>query len=76
MIWKTVAMLIVTGTTLRSTRAADPPVPAFPQPLNAAEIQLAFQKLDVLGRDFPDGRFADRGTPVLSALPVPDNRGG
>src|SRR5437762_1495339 len=50
MIWKTVAMLIVTGTTLRSTRAADPPPPAFPQPLNAAEIQLAFQKLNVLGR--------------------------
>ena len=50
MIWKTVAMLIITGTALRSTRAADPPPPAFPQPLNAAEIQLAFQKLDVLGR--------------------------
>jgi len=50
MIWKTVAMLLVTGAALRSTQAADPPAPAFPQPMNAAEIQLALQKLDVLGR--------------------------
>ncbi|HEX7516423.1 MAG TPA: PIG-L family deacetylase [Chthoniobacterales bacterium] len=50
MIWKTVAMLLVTGAALRSGRAADPPAPAFPQPMNAAEIQLALQKLNVLGR--------------------------
>src|SRR5436305_6439053 len=50
MIWKTVAMLLVTGAALRSARAADPQAPAFPPPMNAAEIQLAFQKLDVLGR--------------------------
>jgi LmbE family N-acetylglucosaminyl deacetylase len=50
MIWKTVAMLLVTGAALRSARAADPPVPAFPQPMSAAEIQLALQKLNVLGR--------------------------
>ena len=32
-------------------RAADPPPPpAFPPPMNAAEIQLALQKLNVLGR--------------------------
>src|SRR3984893_1822135 len=42
-------MLIVTGVGLRSGRAADPP-PAFPPPMNAAEIQLALQKLNVLGR--------------------------
>jgi len=47
--WKTMAMLIVTGIGLRSGRAADPP-PAFPPPMNAAEIQLALQKLNVLGR--------------------------
>ncbi|MEY2488603.1 MAG: hypothetical protein QOC70_545 [Verrucomicrobiota bacterium] len=49
MIWKTIVMLIVTGIGLRSGRAADPP-PAFPPPMNAAEIQLALQKLNVLGR--------------------------
>jgi LmbE family N-acetylglucosaminyl deacetylase len=31
-------------------RAADPPPRLFPQPMNAAEIQLALQKLNVLGR--------------------------
>jgi LmbE family N-acetylglucosaminyl deacetylase len=31
-------------------RAAEPPPRVFPQPLNAAEIQLALQKLNVLGR--------------------------
>jgi LmbE family N-acetylglucosaminyl deacetylase len=50
MIGKTVGMLLVTAAALPSTRAADSPAPAFPQPMNAAEIQLAVQKLDVLGR--------------------------
>jgi len=50
MIWKVVGMLLATGGALRSVRAADPPIPAFPQPMNAAEIQLALQKLNVLGR--------------------------
>lgn len=31
-------------------RAAEPPPRVFPQPMNAAEIQLALQKLNVLGR--------------------------
>jgi LmbE family N-acetylglucosaminyl deacetylase len=31
-------------------RAAEPPPPDFPRPMNAAEIQLALQKLNVLGR--------------------------
>src|SRR3979411_185175 len=30
--------------------AAEPPPPDFPRPMNAAEIQLALQKLNVLGR--------------------------
>jgi LmbE family N-acetylglucosaminyl deacetylase len=50
MIWKTVAALFVTGAALRAGQAADPPAPAFPQPMSAAEIQLALQKLNVLGR--------------------------
>ena len=50
MIWKMAAMLLVTGAALRSAQSAEPPAPAFPQPMNAAEIQLALQKLDVLGR--------------------------
>ena len=50
MIWKAVAMLLVTTAALRSGQAAEPPPPAFPQPMNAAEIQLALQKLNVLGR--------------------------
>ena len=43
-------MLLVTGVALPSARAADPPAPAFPPAMNAAEIQLALQKLNVLGR--------------------------
>src|SRR4051794_33716194 len=31
-------------------RAVDPPPRSFPPPMNAAEIQLALQKLNVLGR--------------------------
>jgi LmbE family N-acetylglucosaminyl deacetylase len=31
-------------------RSAEPPPTSFPQPMNAAEIQLALQKLNVLGR--------------------------
>ena len=50
MIWKTVAMFLVTGVALPSAWAAEPPAPAIPQAMNAAEIQLALQKLDVLGR--------------------------
>jgi LmbE family N-acetylglucosaminyl deacetylase len=50
MIWKTMALLLVTGIASPSGRAADPPPPAFPAPMNAAEIQLALQKLNVLGR--------------------------
>jgi hypothetical protein len=30
--------------------AADQSAPMFPEPMNAAEIQLALQKLNVLGR--------------------------
>jgi LmbE family N-acetylglucosaminyl deacetylase len=48
LIWKTLAMLFMTGVALPSARAADPP--AFPPPMSAAEIQLALQKLNVLGR--------------------------
>jgi LmbE family N-acetylglucosaminyl deacetylase len=50
LIWKALAMLLVTGVGLGSARAADPPAPAFPPPMSAAEIQLALQKLSVLGR--------------------------
>ena len=50
MIWKTVVTILVTGAVLLSTHAAEPPAPAIPQAMNAAEIQLALQKLDVLGR--------------------------
>jgi LmbE family N-acetylglucosaminyl deacetylase len=50
LIWKTVAILLVTGAVVRSGRAADAPAPAFPPAMNAAEIQLALQKLNVLGR--------------------------
>ena len=68
MIWKTVAMLLVTGAALRSTRAADAPAPAFPQPMNAAEIQLAFQKLDVLGRALYVAAHPDDENTNLMAL--------
>jgi LmbE family N-acetylglucosaminyl deacetylase len=50
LIWKTVAMLLMTGMALRWAQGAEPPPPAFPPPMNAAEIQLALQKLNVLGR--------------------------
>src|SRR5437764_7730786 len=43
----TVALLLVSTI---ATRAADPAPPMFPPPMNAAEIQLALQKLNVLGR--------------------------
>jgi LmbE family N-acetylglucosaminyl deacetylase len=47
MIWKTVAMLFMTSAALRADGAD---APAFPPPMNAAEIELALQKLNVLGR--------------------------
>jgi LmbE family N-acetylglucosaminyl deacetylase len=40
-------VLLMTAATLR---AAEPPPRSFPPPMNAAEIQLALQKLNVLGR--------------------------
>ena len=43
-------MFLVTSVALPSGRAADAPAPAFPPAMNAAEIQLALQKLNVLGR--------------------------
>src|SRR5437764_4296857 len=43
----TVALLLVSTI---ATRAADPAPPMFPPTMNAAEIQLALQKLNVLGR--------------------------
>ena len=42
-------MLFVTSVALRAD-GADAPATAFPPPMNAAEIQLALQKLNVLGR--------------------------
>ena len=46
-VWRTAAFLFAATALMR---AADPPPRMFPQPLNAAEIQLALQKLNVLGR--------------------------
>src|SRR5688500_20388110 len=43
-------MLLVASAALPSSRAAEGPAPAFPPAMNAAEIQLALQKLNVLGR--------------------------
>src|SRR5688500_6332451 len=43
-------MLLVTGVALPSAPAAEPPAPAFPPAMNAAEIQLALHNLNVLGR--------------------------
>jgi LmbE family N-acetylglucosaminyl deacetylase len=40
----------VTALALRMSLAADQPAPMFPAPMSAAEIQLALQKLNVLGR--------------------------
>ncbi|MEY2577314.1 MAG: hypothetical protein QOI49_138, partial [Verrucomicrobiota bacterium] len=44
---RTLGILLMSATFLR---AAEPPPPDFPRPMNAAEIQLALQKLNVLGR--------------------------
>jgi LmbE family N-acetylglucosaminyl deacetylase len=46
-VWGTLAIFFMSATFLR---AADPPPRDFPRPMNAAEIQLALQKLNVLGR--------------------------
>src|SRR3979490_62644 len=43
---RTLGFFLMSATFLR---AAEPP-PDFPRPMNAAEIQLALQKLNVLGR--------------------------
>ena len=43
-------MFLVASAALPSGRAAEAPAPAFPPAMNAAEIQLALQKLNVLGR--------------------------
>jgi LmbE family N-acetylglucosaminyl deacetylase len=50
MTWKTLGMLLGTSVALCSGRAVEPPTPALPPAMNAAEIQLALQKLNVLGR--------------------------
>src|SRR6476646_2095758 len=44
---RAIAVLLASAACLR---AAEPPPPEFPRPMNAAEIQLALQKLNVLGR--------------------------
>src|SRR5438045_3697134 len=46
-VWGTVGFVLVDTVALR---AADPAPPMFSPPMNAAEIQLALQKLNVLGR--------------------------
>ena len=46
-VWRTAALLFAATTLMR---AAEPSPRPFPQPMNAAEIQLALQKLNVLGR--------------------------
>jgi LmbE family N-acetylglucosaminyl deacetylase len=46
-VWRTLGIFFMSATLLR---AADPPPRDFPRPMNAAEIQLALQKLNVLGR--------------------------
>src|SRR5881394_4141205 len=38
------------GFVMSQSLAAEPPPPTLPKPMNAAEIQLALQKLNVLGR--------------------------
>src|SRR5438105_10367941 len=43
----TLGVLLMSAATLR---AFEPPPRSFPRPMNAAEIQLALQKLNVLGR--------------------------
>jgi LmbE family N-acetylglucosaminyl deacetylase len=45
---RTLGILLMSATFLRA--AEPPPPPDFPRPMNAAEIQLALQKLNVLGR--------------------------
>jgi hypothetical protein len=47
--WK-VAIALAMAATLRTADAADVAPPLFPEPMNGAEIQLALQKLNVLGR--------------------------
>jgi LmbE family N-acetylglucosaminyl deacetylase len=46
-IWRTLAFLFLSAVVIS---AAEPPPGNFPAPMNAAEIQLALQKLNVLGR--------------------------
>lgn len=46
-VWRTLGIFLMGATLMR---AAEAPPRAFPQPMNAAEIQLALQKLNVLGR--------------------------
>jgi LmbE family N-acetylglucosaminyl deacetylase len=46
-VWRALAALFMSAAILRS---AEPSPPDFPRPMNAAEIQLALQKLNVLGR--------------------------
>lgn len=47
MVWRTLGVVAMSATIVR---AAEPPPRDFPRPMNAAEIQLALQKLNVLGR--------------------------
>ncbi len=45
-----IALVVLSALAVRISSAADLPPPMMPEPMNAAEIQLALQKLNVLGR--------------------------
>ena len=47
--WRTI-VAVALAAALRAANAADTPPPIFPEPMSGGEIQLALQKLNVLGR--------------------------
>ncbi|HEV2095487.1 MAG TPA: PIG-L family deacetylase, partial [Chthoniobacterales bacterium] len=48
--WRKLLLVLASAVVLRNGTAQDAAPPTMPEPMNAAEIQLALQKLNVLGR--------------------------
>jgi LmbE family N-acetylglucosaminyl deacetylase len=68
MIRRSLLLIVSTVVLARLMAGADAPPPLFPEPMSASEIQLALQKLDVLGRVLYLAAHPDDENTALIAL--------